>query len=158
MTISTAQATEIRAQVRQAIQEGFAKARAPMGRIPKKHKLYQNAFYFDAKSGTADPSKSVIDLVTPSTISPQVAELGALPASPISVASTLSNDGNGGSALEFLRMLSGSHATSPPQVFEMMHWKPKEPPYLLGHSTEDVHTWTPLVRHYLTLMGGSDAQ
>ena len=55
-TISKAQAAEIRAQVRQAIQEGFAKARAPMGGIPKEHKLYQNAFSFDAKSGTADPS------------------------------------------------------------------------------------------------------
>ena len=70
MTISEAKAAEIRAQVRQAIQEGFAKARAPMGGIPKEHKLHQNAFFFDAKSGTADPSKSVIDLVTPSTVSP----------------------------------------------------------------------------------------
>ena len=27
-----------------------------------------------------------------------------------------------------------------------------------GRSSEDVHTWTSLVRHYLTFMGGSDAQ
>ena len=78
-----------------------------MGGITKEHKLYQNAFSFDAKSGTADPSKSVIDLVTPSTVSPQVAEPESLPAAPISVASTPSNAGNGGSALEFLRMPFG---------------------------------------------------
>ena len=37
-------------------------------------------------------------------------------------------------------------------------WKPKEPPCFYGRSSEDVHTWTSLVRHYLTFMGGSDAQ
>ena len=39
-----------------------------------------------------------------------------------------------------------------------MQWKPKEPPCFYGRGTEDVHTWTSLVRHYLTFMGGSDAQ
>ena len=39
-----------------------------------------------------------------------------------------------------------------------MQWKPKEPPCFYGLGTEDVHTWTSLVRHYLTFMGGSDAQ
>ena len=39
-TISLVQATEIRAQIRQAIQEGFAKARAPMGEIPKEQKMH----------------------------------------------------------------------------------------------------------------------
>ena len=39
-----------------------------------------------------------------------------------------------------------------------MQWKPKEPPYYYGRRMEDVHTWTSLVRHYLTFMGGSDAQ
>ena len=81
-----------------------------------------------------------------------------LPASPISVASTPSHVGNGGSALEFSQLPFGSHATSPPQVFTTMHWKPKEPPCFFRYSTEDVHTWTSLVRHYLTFMGGSDAQ
>ena len=37
-------------------------------------------------------------------------------------------------------------------------WKPKETPCFYGRSSEDVHTWTSLVRHYLTFMGGSDAQ
>ena len=69
-TISAAQATEIRAQVCQAIQEGFVKARAPMGEIPKEHKMHQNVPSFSAKSGTANPSHSVIDLVTSSTVSP----------------------------------------------------------------------------------------
>ena len=27
-----------------------------------------------------------------------------------------------------------------------------------GRSSEDVHTWASLVHHYLTFMGGSDAQ
>ena len=36
--------------------------------------------------------------------------------------------------------------------------KPKEPPCFYGRSSEDVHTWTSLVRHYLTFMGGGDAQ
>ena len=55
-------------------------------------------------------------------------------------------------------MPSGSHATPPPQVFATMHWKSKEPPCFFGRSTEDIHTWTSLVCHYLTFMGGSDAQ
>ena len=49
-TISEAQATEIRAQLRQAINEGFAKARSKIAEVPK--------------SGTTNPSPSVIDLVT----------------------------------------------------------------------------------------------
>ena len=39
-----------------------------------------------------------------------------------------------------------------------MHWKPKELPCFFGRSSEDVYTWTSLVRHYLTFMGASDAQ
>ena len=49
-TISHAQAAEIRAHVRQAINEGFAKARSKMAEVPK--------------TGIANPSPSVIDLVT----------------------------------------------------------------------------------------------
>ena len=43
-------------------------------------------------------------------------------------------------------------------MFATAHWKPKEPPCFFGRSTEDVHTWTSLVRHYLAFMAGSDAQ
>ena len=51
-----------------------------------------------------------------------------------------------------------SHPSPPPPPFATMHWKPKEPPCFFGRSSEDVHTWTSLVRHYLTFMGVSDAQ
>ena len=39
-TISSAQVVEIHAQVCQAMQEGFAKARAQSGEIPKEHKIH----------------------------------------------------------------------------------------------------------------------
>ena len=81
--ISAAQAAEIRVQVRQAIQERFAKARAPMGEILKEHKMHQDVPSFGAKLGTANPSPSVIDLVASSTSSAQVVEFGVLLASPI---------------------------------------------------------------------------
>ena len=48
-TISEAQAAQIRAQVRQAINEGFAKAHSKIGEIPK--------------SSMANPTPSVIDMV-----------------------------------------------------------------------------------------------
>ena len=60
-TISEAQAAEIRAQVRQAINEGFAKVRSKIAEIPK--------------SGITKPSPSVIDLVTLSPSPQQVVEL-----------------------------------------------------------------------------------
>ena len=66
-TISEAQAAEIRAQVRQAINEGFAKARSKIAEVPK--------------SGTTNPSPFVINLVTPSPFPQQVAKSGVLPAS-----------------------------------------------------------------------------
>ena len=93
-----------------------------------------------------------------STPSPQVVESGVLPASPISVASTPSHIGNGGSATAFSYLTQNTTAASPPAMFATMHWKPKKPPCYYGRSMEDVHTWTSLVRHYLTFMGGSDAQ
>ena len=43
-------------------------------------------------------------------------------------------------------------------MFATTQWKPKEPPCFYGRSSEDVHTWTSLVRHYLTFTGGGDAQ
>ena len=86
-TISEAQAAEIKAQVRQAINEGFAKARANVAEV--------------SKSGTTNPSPSVIDLVTPSPSPQQVEESGVLPASPISVASTPSIQGMVGAPQDF---------------------------------------------------------
>ena len=63
-----------------------------------------------------------------------------------------------GKAAVFSRLSQGTDAASAPQMFATTQWKPKEPPCYYGRSTEDVHTWTSLVRHYLTFMGGSDAQ
>ena len=106
-----------------------------------------------------NPSPSVIDLVTPSPSPQQVEESGVLPCIPQSQwRSTPSQSGNGGSAPGFLRLTHTTTAASPPQIFSTMHWKPKEPPCFFGHSTEDVHTWTFSVRHYLSFMGGSDIQ
>ena len=124
-TISEAHAAEVKAQVQQAINEGFAKARTNVAEV--------------SKSGMTNPSPSVIDLVTPSPSPQQVEESGVLPASPISVASTPSQSGNGGSAPGLSRLTHATTAASPPQIFATMHWKPKEPPCFFGRSTEDVH-------------------
>ena len=74
------------------------------------------------------------------------------------MASTPSYAGNGGSAPGFSHLTQNTTAASPQTMFTMMQWKPKEPPCYYGRSTEDDHTWTSLVRHYLTFMVGSDAQ
>ena len=79
----------------------------------------------------------------------------AIAGSEVSVASTSKNGGN---AMEFSQLSQHTGAGSQPQMFATMQWKPKEPPCFYGRSSEDVHTWTSLVRHYLTFMGGSDAQ
>ena len=64
----------------------------------------------------------------------------------------------GGNAANFARLSQQMDAASQPQMFATTTWKPKEPPCFYGRSSEDVHTWTSLVRHYLTFMGGSNAQ
>ena len=132
-TFSEAQAAEICAQVRQAINEGFAKARSKIAEVPK--------------SGTTSPSPSVIDLVTPLPSPQQVAESGVLPASPISIASTPSQAGNGGNAPAFSRLSLGTDAASIRQVAATMHWKP------IGAS---VLLWTQLGgRSYMDVLGAS---
>ena len=78
-----------------------------------------------------------------------------IPASPISVASP---SPNGEGRDPFSRILRSVNPQPPVNAFATAHWRPKEPPCLFGRSTEDVHTWTSLVRHYLTFMAGSDAQ
>ena len=110
------------------------------------------------KSGNASADVDVIDLISQSVASLQKSQPSILPSSPISVASTPSQVGNGGSAPGFSHLSSGSHPSPPPHPFSTMQWKPKEPPCFYGRGTGDVHTWTSLVRHYLTFMGGSDAQ
>ena len=111
-----------------------------------------------SKSGKATADTDVIDLISQSAAALQKSPPSILPGSPISVASTPSHAGNGGSAPGFSQLSSGSHPSPPPPPFATMHWKPKEPPCFFGRSSKDVHTWASLVRHYLTFMGGSDAQ
>ena len=78
-----------------------------------------------------------------------------IPASPISVVSTSPN----GEERDPFSRISGSVNPQPPvNTFATAQWSPKGPPCFFGRSTEDVHTWTSLVRHYLTFMAGSDAQ
>ena len=110
------------------------------------------------KSGAATSEVDVIDLISQSVASLQKSQPTIIPGSPISVASTPSHVGNGENALGFSHLLSGSRLLPLPQPFSTMHWKLKEPPCFFGRSSKDVHTWTSLVCHYLTFMGGSDAQ
>ena len=88
-------------------------------------------------SNTAGPSRPII------------------PNSPIFITSTSPN-GEGGDA--FSRISRSINPQPPITNFPTTQWKHKEPPCFFGRSTEDVHTWTSLVRHYLTFMAGSDAQ
>ena len=78
-----------------------------------------------------------------------------IPAPPISVAST---SPNGEGRDPFSRISRFVNPQPPVSTFATAQWRPKEPPCFFGRSTEDVHTWTSLVRHYLTFMPGSDAQ
>ena len=139
------------------MKQQFAQARANAVAISNLEKKLE-AQVSISKSGEATADGDVIDLISQSAA--HVAEIkpSILPSSPISVASTPSQAGNGGSAPGFSHLSSGSHPSPPPPPFSTMQWKPKEPPCFYGRGTEDVHTWTSLVHHYLTFMGGSDAQ
>ena len=100
---------------------------------------------------SATPSTNVIN---PGQNSTPIAIAG----SEVSVASTQSNVGAGENQNSFSRMMTSTGAVNSAQTFANVQWRPKEPPCYYGHSTEDVHMWTSLVRHYLTFMGGNDAQ
>ena len=78
-----------------------------------------------------------------------------IPNSPIFVAS-ISPNGEGRDP--FSRISRFANPQPPVITFATAQWRLKEPPYFFGRSTEDVHTWTSLVRHYLTFIAGSDAQ
>ena len=81
----------------------------------------------------------------------------AIAGSEVSVASIPPKSGSGESHNSFSRMMS-SGPESTGQTFSNVQWRPKEPPCYYGKSTEDVHMWTSLVRHYLAFMGGNDLQ
>ena len=143
---------------RHAIRAEFVKGLKSLGINPDFHKFHLGSVVTNAESDIATRSYSVIDMVTSSTSSPIMFGPIIISRSPISVASIPSHTGNGGSAPGFSHLSHTTHAAAPPPMFAATHWKPKEPPCFFGHNTEDVHTWTSLVRHYLAFMVGSDAQ
>ena len=146
-TISSSEAEIIKKEVRDIVQKAF-----PGINVNTAHPVPPNR-----RSGVSDtgkPSSGVIDLAGSMAHSAPLAIAG----SEVSVASTLSNSGQGESNTSFSRIMSGSGAVTSAQTFATAQWRPKEPPCYYGRSTEDVHTWTSLVRHYLTFMGGNDAQ
>ena len=100
------------------------------------------------------PGMSAVDL----TGEPQHSVPVAIAGSEVLVASTRPNNGAGENPNSFSRLMASTRAANPAQTFAHVQWRPKEPPCYFGRSNEDVHTWTSLVRHYLTFMGGSDAQ
>ena len=82
----------------------------------------------------------------------------AIAGSEVSVASTRSNAGAGENQNSFSRMMTSAGAVNSAQTFANVQWRPKEPPCYYGRSTEDVHMWTSLLRHYFAFMRGTDAQ
>ena len=111
-----------------------------------------------AELNTGNSQTSVIDLTRKSGESLQTSAPLTIAGSDVSVASTIPSQNDGGKAVAFSRLSQGMDAPSAPQMFATTQWKPKEPPCFYGRSSEDVRTWTSLVHHYLTFMGGSDAQ
>ena len=103
-------------------------------------------------------------LQQPETVEQKFPELAqplepiAIAGSEVSVADSQPKTGAVDGQSAFSRMMSGKGAGPSTQSFPNVMWRPKEPPCYFGKSTEDVHTWTSLVRRYLTFMGGSDAQ
>ena len=105
---------------------------------------------------SSSPSAPQTPLPSPSGVSNAAGpSRPIIPASPISVAST---SPNGEGRDPFSRISRPVNPQPPLNTFATAQWRPKEPPCFFGRSTEDVHTWTSLVRHYLTFMAGSDAQ
>ena len=156
-TISPSEAMWIRTKVQSVMKQQFAQAHA---NVLARAKLENTPIVQGSSSKSSDATARVdaIDLISQSVASLQKSQPSVLPGSPILVASTPSHAGNGGSAPRFSQLPSGSHPSPPPPPFATMHWKPKEPPCFFGRSSEDVHTWTSLVCHYLTFIGGNDAQ
>ena len=151
-TISAVEEVAIRAKVREIMQKEFTASRVTLGTNPGSH--HEDS----VKSGVAVPSASVIDLVTESAQPSGKTPPSIIPRSPVSVASTPFQAWNGGSTPGTFASESCHHYRIAPSNFGTMYWKPKEPLCFFGRSMEDVHTWTSLVRHYLSFMGDSDVQ
>ena len=156
--ISPGEAARIREEVQGVMKQQFAQVHAHAEAISNlERKLAAQKTISKFVNAVAEEEK-IIDLISKSAASLQKSPPSVLPSSPISVASNPSHVGNGGSALRFLYLSSESHPSPPLPLFATMYWKPKEPPCFFGRSSEDAHTWTSLVRHYLTFVGDSDAQ
>ena len=149
-TISPEEEARIRAEVREIMQKKFAVGRAKLESNP----IAQNAAF--EKSGTATSDTNVIDLITQSVASLQQSQPAVLLGSPISLASTSGTTGN---TARFSAYFFRSSLLPPTSKFlHQCTGNQRNHRVSLGRSSEDVHTWTSLVRHYLTFMGGSDAQ
>ena len=147
-TISSKEEQWIRQEVRKIMGQNF-----PGIQIPTSSDVRTTpAIAGQGFSGIEGNATNTIDLRSSSM---RPSETQAIAGSDVSVAST---SANGGNAANFSRLSQQMGAASQPHMFATMQWKPKEPPCFYGRSSEDVHTWTSLVRHYLTFMGGSDAQ
>ena len=102
-------------------------------------------------------------LQQPETVEQKFPELAqplepiAIAGSEVSVANTQPGNEAVGEQSAFSRMMQNAGA-GPSAPFPNVMWRPKEPPCYFGRTGEDVHTWTSLVRCYLSFMGGSDAQ
>ena len=114
-TISPEEEARIRAEVRAIMNQKFAIGHAKLESIS----VAQNEA--SVKSGAATSDVDVIDLISQSVASLQQPQPTIIPGSPISVASTPSHVGNGGSVPGFSHLSSGSHPSPSPQPFAMMH-------------------------------------
>ena len=126
--VSSREAARIREQVQGIMNQHRVQARANAKAISK---LEKKIAAQESKSKSVNMTAGedeVIDLISKSAASMQKSPPTVLPGSPISVASTPSHAGNGGSAPEFSQLSLGSHPSPPPPQFATMHWKPKEPP------------------------------
>ena len=151
-TVSIVEEVAIRTEVREIMQKTVVVGRAILGANAGSQN--ENGI----KSGVAILSALIIDLVIESTQPYGKSPLSVIPRSPVSVANTPSHVGNGESALGFSNLTHATTATSsPPKFLPHCIGSLKSLRAFFGHSMEDVHTWTSLVHHYLSFMGGSDA-
>ena len=142
-TVSTGEAAQIQYEVRSQLRKMF----------PGIAQFQQDSALLNRGPESGQPETAAED--TMSFTRPSRPE--AIAGSEVSVASTQPNNGSGENQNSFSRMMS-TGAGNTAQTFANVQWRPKEPPCYYGRSTEDVHMWTSLVRHYLSFMGGSDVQ
>ena len=115
------------------MKQQFAQARANAMAISNlEKKLAAQASI--SKSGEATADGDVIDLISQSAASLQKSQPSILPSSPISVASTPSQAGNGGSAPGFSHLSSGSHPSPPRLHFPRCSGSPRNRRVSMGEA------------------------